>query len=394
MPLERVDFFMPPVGHYDVLQAFTKDLYEAFLRQGVKCRLLVPQWDNPQPFLESIFSDPPQCTFSINGLLPDTEGHFFCDMIKLPHVAYVMDSPAAFSPLVNGAFNIIVCSDQFSVEFFKGLNSRQTFYLPEGVRQDIEAGPSKRTKEISVFATCVDIEVITKKWEEEHSKDFSKAMQNVAEEALKNPSISYLNLLVEAINDFVKTHPKTDPRAIDYIALLDQLENYMRGKERIELVRHLKGFDVHLFGAKDQGKTWKKYLEKTDYVQFHEPVPYDETISVMQQSKIVLNAASWQRSGLHNKFLTGMAVEALAVTAENPEVTRAFKGGEELLTYRYGQWDELTSQLKTYLQDDTKRMEIGKKGREAVLKDHTWDHRVSEFQKTLMEMIDLQKELV
>ncbi len=54
---------------------------------------------NPRPFLDTLFADRPECTLSFNGLLPDAEGRFFCEMIQIPHVACLVDAPTQFFSL-------------------------------------------------------------------------------------------------------------------------------------------------------------------------------------------------------------------------------------------------------------------------------------------------------
>ena len=87
---------MPPLNSYSLLQYFTIKMHEALLRLGVQSRLLEAKNKNPAPFLKVLFEDSPDCTLSFNGLLPDEQGRFFSDMIKIPHVAFIVDSPLKF----------------------------------------------------------------------------------------------------------------------------------------------------------------------------------------------------------------------------------------------------------------------------------------------------------
>ena len=126
--LKRIDIFMPPFSQYGVLGHMTKDIHEAFKRQGVNSRLLVAEHDNPKPFLDAIFDDSPDCTLSFNGLLPTPTGLFFCDMIKIPHVACLVDSPNQFMELIKSPRTVITCPDKNAVEFFKGFNAQNVLF--------------------------------------------------------------------------------------------------------------------------------------------------------------------------------------------------------------------------------------------------------------------------
>src|SRR5262249_10865415 len=95
--IKHIDLFMPPnISQYGVLHHFTIKMNEALQRSGVRSRILEAQKDNPKPFLSELFNEIPDCTLSFNGLLPDKEGRFFCDLVKIPHVACTIDSPNAF----------------------------------------------------------------------------------------------------------------------------------------------------------------------------------------------------------------------------------------------------------------------------------------------------------
>ena len=117
--MKRIDVFMPPLSTYGVLHHFTEKMHEALLRAGIQSRLLEAKRNDPGPFLKALFEDKPDCTISFNGLLPDTQGRFFCDMVNIPHVACLVDSPNSYLSLTQSPLTIITCVDQSSVDFFR-----------------------------------------------------------------------------------------------------------------------------------------------------------------------------------------------------------------------------------------------------------------------------------
>src|SRR6516162_3155093 len=105
--MKKIDVFMPPLSQYSVLHHFTKKLHEALVQQGIVSRLLEAKHNDPGPFLDALLKDPPDCTLSFNGLLPDNQGRFFSDMIRIPHVACLVDSPTNFLTLVRSPYSVI-----------------------------------------------------------------------------------------------------------------------------------------------------------------------------------------------------------------------------------------------------------------------------------------------
>ena len=89
-----------------------------------------------------------------------------------------------------------------------------------------------------------------------------------------------------------------------------------------------------------------------------------------------------------------MASGALTATSENPEVIKTFKDGEELIVYRYGEWELLREKLVKYLHDEGALKKVASSGRDAVMKGHTWDHRIDALLKMLSELVSLKKELL
>ena len=90
-------------------------------------------------------------------------------------------------------------------------------------------------------------------------------------------------------------------------------------------------------------------------------------------------------SGIKNKILEAMAMEKPVVTnpmgaeAFNKEVKNCLLIGETA--------DEIASHVINLLRDREKRIELGKKGREIVMKEYTWDKVAEEYMKLYEELV-------
>lgn len=392
--MQRIDLFMPPISRYNALHHMTKDIFQAFKRLGVNCRLLVAQKDNPQPFLESIFSDKPDFTFSLNGLLPDEQGRFFCDMIKIPHVGFLVDSPNHFVTMAKSAMNIITCPDVFSCHFLRGLHCENVLFLPHGVAADLAPDPKlQRTYDVVFLASCIDYKAIEEKWKTAYPKPIQDILFHAAEIALSPEAPPYVQAFVAAMNDSVSKHAELDPAAINMIELLDELEVYIRGKDRVELVRAIRDADVLVIGAGGGESGWEKYLSDRKNVTIRPPIPFEEALEVMKQSKIILNSCAWINAGGHERLFAGMACEALVITDQNPWLKEKFTEGQELAFYRHGKWDEVNAMINGYLADEPKRRETAQKGRDKVMKEHTWDVRMKSLLQQIAPILEKLKAL-
>lgn len=89
--IERIALILPDKKTHEELFALTLTLSKALQKIGISCIELTSERENPGPFLEKLFNFLPQITVSYNGLLPDEEGRFFADLIKIPHLCCLIE---------------------------------------------------------------------------------------------------------------------------------------------------------------------------------------------------------------------------------------------------------------------------------------------------------------
>ena len=389
--IKRIDLFMPPnFSQYGVLHHFTKKLQEAFLRLGVNCRILEAQRTNPKPFLTELFQDPPECTLSFNGLLPDEEGRFFCDLIRIPHVAYVVDSPNGYVPLVQSPFTIIASVDNQACDFFKGIHARNVLFMPHGVEKNLsfESPTQERPYEVLLLASCIDYEQIQQQWQKQYPKGISQVLEEAAETILDDDTVPYVQAFVNALDSFVAKGGDIDPEKINFMELLDVLEMYTRGRARVETVRAIRDAKVSIFGSPASTTSWQKQLGKQANVVIQDAVPYDQALELMQRSKIVLNSCTWIKYGVHERILASLASGALAVTDDNRYLRENFTDGTNIATYHYNKLETLNDQINHILSNEKKRREMVTAGRELVMHHHTWDQRAGALLKELTPILE------
>lgn len=386
--IERIDLFMPPdnKSRYSVLPHFTIKFSEALTRAGVSCRLLKAEKHNPKPFLEALYNDPPDCTLSFNGLLPDEHGRFFCDNIKIPHVACLIDSPTQYLVLANSPYTIITCPDRFSCEFFKGLKCENVFFMPHAVEREL-APPVDNTfpkYDVSMLSSCIDYEAIAELWPSKYPKAVRDAMHEAIEITLSDEKTSCIQAFVQTMDRHM-AESRITPGILNYPGIIDQIEMYAKGRERVELVRAIKDAHVHIFGSPTD--LWRKYLENKPNVTFHEPVSFEVAMKVMSQSKIVLNSCVWLKDGTHERILAGLAGGALVLTNENIYMREHFKDGYSIAFYQMGKWEKVNKQINDYLAHPENIKKVAHKGRDIVMSAHTWDQRAKTLLKELPQAL-------
>lgn len=387
--VKRIDLFIPPFSQYGVLQRLTTDIYEALQRAKVQSRMLEAEKENPKPFLDALFGDKPECTLSLNGLLPDDSGSFFCDMVKIPHVACLVDSPNQFAALTQSKRNVITCPDIYATHFFRGLNFQNVLFFPHGVNPDLQQGPEKKKYDVVFLASCIDFETIRANWKHKYPKKLCNALDEAAEITLSDQTTPYVEAFVDALGRHMSKEEPLDPKQFQLMQILDDLEMYIRGKDRVELIKGIKDATIDIFGAGKEGGGWEKYLDKGhSNVRLNPAIPFEKALEVMGDCKILLNSCPWIKNGGHERIFSGIAKGALVLTSENPYMAERFDNGDSIAYYYHGRWDEVNDQVHSYLEDEEKRRQVIKKGRKIVMSGHTWDHRVATLLQELPPLLE------
>ncbi|MBA3722418.1 MAG: glycosyltransferase [Parachlamydiaceae bacterium] len=388
MKIKKIYLFAPITNQYGVIDYFTEEFANALLRQGVETKIIKADRYNPREFLNQILTDPPDCTLSFNGLLPDEEGRFLSEVINIPHVAYLTDSPTHYFPLVRSRNTTICCIDQDFCHTFQNMNFSRVLFLPHAASKNLTPPlEPDYIYDVLMLNSFIDYEEARKKWQEKFGLVIGAVLDEAAEWALSDRDIPYMQALVDTLDKHLKMGKSIDPRNIDFQELLDSLETFIVGKSRIELLKSIEGASVHIFGSKPGSKEWKKYLSQYENIHIHETIPFTQILELMKRAKIVLNSTPQIKRGLHERILSSLACGAAVLALDTPYLSEIFKDEEDILLYKPRDWKEVNRKIQVYLSDESKRQKLVEKGREKVMRFHTWDQRAKTLLTALPEFL-------
>jgi len=324
----KIDFLIGDNTYGSTLH-FAKAFSQALERKGVTSRL---HWIADGHFFHAfheITQDPPNLTCSFSDV--HLSGNPIGDLWQIPHLSLLIDPAIYFLHQLKGKYSWVSCVDQGDVEFVRKLNFERVFYLPHGGDRELVTPPAKkRPYDVVFFGSCT-----------EHATQDEKVL--VASERVLSPeNISILHALTD-LNIYEELLPRYHT----------EVDLYTRFHDRINLLRSLKSHNVHIWG----NGPWEKYVPNATV---HPPVPFDQTLEIMKQAKVVVNSSPRFKQGLHERILYGSLCGAAVLSAHG--------GG---YTYRYGEWED---------QSFENWEEVAKKSQAQVLAEHTWDHRA----KTLL----------
>ncbi len=376
MQLKKVYLFASIASQYGVTNHFTGELANALNRHGVVSRVIEAKRDDPRSFLQAILDDPPDCTLSFNGLLPDAEGHFLCDLIKIPHVACLVDAPIHFFPLIKSPLNIITCIDRYFCQIFRDSHFPQVIFLPHAIsKAEAPLLDGHPQYDVLMLHSFIDYEKIQRKWAKTYSPALAKVLEEAAELTLTDNNLPYMQAFAQTLDHHLRAGQSIDPHLLDYETLLAELEAYICGKSRIDLLKNIQDVSVHVFGSQDGNVGWKKYLGNQSNIKIHPPVSFTDALELMKKAKILLDCTPKIKQGTHERILNGLACGAAVLTLENSYMREHFRDEEDILFYQFQKWDEVNHKIQTYLNDEERRYRLVGKGRKKVMDHHTWDQR-------------------
>lgn len=388
----QIDCFMPHVSQYYVLHHFTKKLHGA-LKQHITSRLLTLEVGQENLFLQTLLEARPNYTFTFNPLAPNGEGVFLCDMLKIPHLSWLVDPPNYFFDLIHGSlevlentsFNILINMDREANKIFQDIGFKNVFFLPLAVEKGLSGDVAgDRPYEVVLFASSINYENVRKSWDNKFPT-MVNSLQQAAELSLKSQDHSYFRAYAE-VQNLIETNGKISKNIVAHASPLCALDLYLRGLDRVNLVKNVKCATVHLYDKPEQNAGWDYFLQpRTNYV-IHSALPFEETFEVLKKAKIVLSCGSWTRDGSTERIFTAMACGALVITTRSAYLEESFVEGKEILFYDLDRWSEVDSLVEYYLQHEAERLQIALAGQKKVHDHHTWDLRAQELLQNLSRL--------
>ena len=150
----------------------------------------------------------------------------------------------------------------------------------------------------------------------------------------------------------------------------------LRSRARAEVIRTLANGDVKV---NIYGEGWR-YLDcKQENLIIHDRIPFDETIPLIADSKMVLNVMPWFKSGVHDRVYSAMLNQCVCLTDSSEYLNRTLTDGREALLYSLDHLEELPGKVRRYLQDPGELKAIAKRGYEYAKDTQTWQYRARQL---------------
>lgn len=381
--IKSVDILTPYFSQYNAQHHFTQKLYEALSRTSLRCRII--EFEEARKHL---LLDPADFTISFNSAPTLQDGSLLCDYMEIPHVACLVDPSFHITSFLNNTHMLTTCDDQASAAFAKLLNPR-IYFFPHAVERELSPDPTKeKIYDVVMLASFIDCEGRRKNWKNQYSPLIYGAMEETIKRSLTDESTSFIFAFLEELGKAFKNTTKDPMEDPGIIEAFKELEQYIKGRDRIDLIESVKSHKVHVFGNSGDELTWETYFKKNPNVIVHPSISFTEALEVMKQTKILLNSSIKNKHGAHERIFSGPACGAVVVTNDNSYMRELFVDGEEIVLFRRSEFNKVDKTINLLLNDENRRQAIAEAGRKKVMANHTWDHRVAQLLPQILPEIE------
>lgn len=126
------------------------------------------------------------------------------------------------------------------------------------------------------------------------------------------------------------------------------------------------------------GMRWEMYQgEGREYLRIHEPCTYAGQLSMLAQSKLVLNVQPLFQDGPHDRVMNAMMNRSVPVTDSCCFLEEQFICGRELYIYDRNQPDIMAEWVRSALKDVPALEDMAENAFKKVSEGHTWYSRVA-----------------
>ncbi len=374
-------------GIYDTLDLYTEQFIEVFRKKGYEClNLNVADMSHALSSLASFLEEEPKAAaIGFNGmgfLMELTAGRSFWDEAGIPVLNILMDHPFHFDKHLKKAPEsaVVLCMDRRHLSYVRRFypNIRNVDFLPHAGIELKGPHPEIRRREIPVLyagtlsryvaeGLVPDLSAITE-------YDAFRLAKIVLEELTTHPE----KTTEQAIEEYFETEgiSFSEEELLRQIVKLRFLDSFAVSFYREQAVRRLveTGVPVTVYGSGWDSCEWADHPNLT----LKGRISAREILSVMEQSRIVLNTQTWFKAGTHDRVFNGMLQRAGVVPDGSEYMRDRFTSGKELYMFDLTQIGEMPERVKELLSHPEELQAMADRGYESARECDTWKNRIED----------------
>ena len=375
--------FISRSNRYDSQRIFTLEFMAALQRAGVET-IHVDTGEGKTLSNEDIawiHQQNPDLTASFCHILPSKDGRFLWDYIEIPNLSILTDSLFWFIGLAQSRYSILACVDLTDIEILHNMGSQRALFFPHAIDVSTFEYPidQPRLYDITFIGTCFDYEGIEEMWRDEWDPRLYQLAMEIIEMHKSGEKI-YIPLVALAL----LKERGFDLKNFDFTEFCSRVDNYIRGWDRVKMLKAIA--EVHplnIFGGNvlyyPMYQGWDYYLGDVKNIKLHGRLAFRQINEVIAKSRITLNTSPTFHNATHERVLYSLALGASVATTHHDYLEEQFGHHQGVCYFSTAKWQEAIPEILILLEDEEKRLQQVRLGREIVRQRHTWDNRAAEL---------------
>ncbi|MEW5822456.1 MAG: glycosyltransferase [Cyanobacteriota bacterium] len=355
-------------GTYNMLAGFIAAVHDALESKGI-----------PVKFMNELAKEGeiPNITISFN-----TSGFDAWDTTisqGRPHIMWGVNSPFLFLPAIEKFKDIqhfiyaaVSPVDQYAMNhFFPDITY---LYLQHGYDPKLwYYDDTEKEYDLIYMSSLKDYSADIEALKSQLDPGMYAIFMEMLDYAMRNTNVSFWNIF----NSFAPLYNYSIDEISFYYIYFLTLSYAVTYQKRIEMVKSLKDFNLKVWGD----PLWEKYIEgKVEYMGSANLL---EATEIVRKSRIVLHQQPMQTIfGSHERVLHAMASNSFVISDKNPQLKLSFE--DKISFYNHNEIENLPDIVNEHLKNKEATFLKAQQGREIVLNNHTWAHRISLLMKLLL----------
>jgi spore maturation protein CgeB len=363
-------------NQYESKRCFTEDLAKELRLLGHTVSIFDADRSKGFGAFVVLAKEKPDLVFTFHSLLPLPDGSYPWDVISSPFFCALLD-PAIYSmPVIQSKQCFVGTIDRDDLATIQTIQKeKRSLFFPHAVDKERFSDSREEKQWEAVFlGSCYDYEGIEKLWKERYPSQVVKMLHDAAEMVFADSTTA----LYEAFAKAAKEHAITAD-LVNFRDAFYEWDIYVRGKERIQLLKSFKNIEIQVFGDPFEAfpgasRSFSHYLADCKNITLHPAVSYRESFAIQRKAKFTLNSSIMYKNGSHERLFTPAACSSLLVTSDGPFVQEVFSEGQVVINPSLG-YEQLEERVQKVAQDPFLYEEMLEAYRKKIEEEHTWKQR-------------------
>jgi hypothetical protein len=366
---------------YGALRTFVDQLATAFSERGYDATIF--DFTQPSGALEALAaSGPTELAFSFNilGDFRNAQGRSISEIFQAPHVIHFMDHPLTHLDRLEATKQdvALLTIDASHVDTIRSVYGDDRFAYV-GFMPHAAAGEPVTEPDPEAFAAARPIPILfTGSFYKPGPPPWAKlapAVGAVFAEAVERALACEWTPALTALDEALKARgfAPGDPKLGNIRKFASFVHEHVRSHRRFELLKAAAkaGLPLHIYGS-----GYDKVLYRLKNATYGGEASFDQSLELMQRSRVVLNINANFGAGSHDRPLSALLAGAAAATDYSSFYEQNFELGKEMATYRWMALSEDLPKLAELAEDPSAAFAMARSGQARVLAGHRWSHRV------------------